>query len=258
MAELPDLTVFAGILNRRFKGKTLKELEVIVAKKINVPEKELKQALRGKKLLNVTREGKTLQLHFSGEQVLGIHLMLRGELVLLDKENTNPKYQILGFHFTGDEGFALVDLQKQATPTLNPVISKVPDALDMDFDYFSSLLAKKRTTIKTLLMDQHLIKGIGNSYGDEILWAARISPFSIANAIPEAEVKTLYKSLAGVLKKAIKAIEKENGDELRGELRDFMQVHGAGLKKSPTGATIKSENIGGRKSYYTEEQHLYI
>ncbi|TCC88074.1 formamidopyrimidine-DNA glycosylase [Pedobacter frigiditerrae] len=258
MAELPDLTVFAGILNRRFKGKTLKELDVVVANKINASEKELKKALEGKKLLSVSREGKTLQMHFSDDQVLGLHLMLRGELVLLDQENTNPKYQILGFHFTGGEGFALVDLQKQATPTLNPAISKVPDALVMDLDYFSSLLAKKRTTIKTLLMDQHWIRGIGNSYGDEILWDASISPFSIANAIPEAAVKTLYKSLTVVLKKAIKAIEKENGDELKGELRDFMQVHGAGLKKSPTGAAIKSETIGGRKSYYTEEQHLYI
>ncbi|RZK55159.1 MAG: formamidopyrimidine-DNA glycosylase [Pedobacter sp.] len=257
MAELPDLTVFAGILNRRFKGKTLKELDVPIDKKVNVTKKEIKTALEGKKLLSVTREGKTLQLHFSGDQVLGLHLMLRGELVLLDKENINPKYQILGFHFTGGEGFALVDLQRQATPTLNPAVSKVPDALAMDYEYFSSLLAKKRTTIKTLLMDQHFIRGIGNSYGDEILWAARISPFSIANAMPPAAVKKLYQSLGKVLNEAIEAIAKENGDELRGELKDFMQVHGAQLKKSPTGAPIKSEKIGGRKSYYTEEQELY-
>jgi formamidopyrimidine-DNA glycosylase len=258
MAELPDLTVFAGILNRRLKGKTLKELDVAVGKKINATEKEIKKALEGKKLLAVTREGKTLQLHFSGEQVLGLHLMLRGELVLLEKD-LHPKYEILGFHFTGGEGFALVDLQKQATPTLNPIESKVPDALgdDMDYTYFSSLLAKKRTTIKTLLMDQHLIRGIGNSYADEILWDAKVSPFSIANAIPEKAVKKLYKSLGSVLQEAIKAIDKENGDDLRGELRDFMQVHGAKLKKSPTGAVIKSDKIGGRTSYYTEEQELY-
>jgi formamidopyrimidine-DNA glycosylase len=259
MAELPDLTVFAGILSRRFVGKKLKEVEVKVAKKLNVTIKELKEAIEGKKLISVTREGKTLQLHFSENQVLGLHLMLRGELVLIDKEKPDPKFEIVVFHFE-DTGFAVVDMQKMATPTLNPPVSSVPDALDeeMDIDYFTSLLAKKRTVIKTVLMDQHLIRGIGNSYTDEILWHAKISPFSIAKAIPEKEVKQLYKSLQLVLKKAIGDIEKENGDELHGELRDFMKVHGAKLQKSPTGAAIKSEKIGGRLSYYTDEQQLFL
>lgn len=258
MAELPDLTVFAGILNRRFKGKTLEGLDVKVEKKINVTGKALAEALEGRELLEVTREGKTLQLHFAGEQILGLHLMLRGELILIDSENTELRFEILKFHFKGGSGFAVVDMQKMATPTLNPEKSSVPDALAMDLDYFTDLLAKKRTLIKTVLMDQHLIRGIGNSYTDEILWHAKVSPFSVAKAIPEKAVKQLYKSLVSVLKTATVEIAKENGDELRGELRDFMKVHGAKLKKSPTGAAIKSEKIGGRTSYYTEEQELYV
>ena len=106
-------------------------------------------------------------------------------------------------------------------------------------------------------MDQHLIRGIGNSYADEILWHAKVSPFSIAKAIPEKVVKVLFKSLGHVLNTAIKEIREENGDELRGELRDFMKVHGAKLEKSPTGAEIKSDKIGGRTSYFTDEQELY-
>ena len=257
MAELPDLTVFAGILTKRFAGKKLKEVEVKEDGKLNVSAKELKAALEGKQLKSVTREGKTLQLHFD-DQVLGVHLMLRGELILIDEDNPQPRFGILYFHFA-TSGFAVVDLQKIATPTLNPPVSSVPDALaaEMDLTYFSNLLAKKRTTIKTLLMDQHMIRGIGNSYADEILWHAKISPFSIAKAIPEKEVNQLYKSLRSVLQKAIHDIEKENGDELRGELRDFMKVHGAKIEKSPTGAKIKAEKIGGRMSYYTEEQELY-
>lgn len=258
MAELPDLTVFAAILNRRFKGKTLEKLEVKVARKINVTAKALADALEGKELLNVTREGKTLQLHFSNDQVLGFHLMLRGELVLIDEENSEPKFAILGFHFKGGSGFALVDMQKMATPTLHPEKSTAPDALDMEFSYFSDLLGKKRSLVKTVLMDQHLIRGIGNSYADEILWHARVSPFSVAKSIPAKVVKRLYGSLFAVLNTAIDEITKENGDELRGELRDIMRIHGAKLQKSPTGAEIKSEKIGGRTSYYTEEQELYI
>ncbi|RZL48385.1 MAG: formamidopyrimidine-DNA glycosylase [Pedobacter sp.] len=259
MAELPDLTVLAAILTRRFAGKILKEVEVKIANKLNVPAKELKLAIEGKKLKSVTREGKTIQLHFADDQVLAIHLMLRGELVLINKENEAPRFGILYFHFA-KEGFAVTDMQQLATPTLNPAISTVPDALskEMDLEYFSALLAKKRTAIKTLLMDQHLIRGIGNSYSDEILWHAKISPFAISKAIPAVAVKKLYQSLHAVLEKAIADIEKENGDELTGELRDFMKVHGAKIIKSPTGAPIKSEKIGGRLSYYTKEQELYI
>lgn len=82
MAELPDLTVFAKTLSRRFRGKTLKSIDIKVAKKLNVTASELQNALDQKKLEKVERIGKTLQLHFQGGQILGLHLMLRGELLL--------------------------------------------------------------------------------------------------------------------------------------------------------------------------------
>ena len=90
-----------------------------MSKKLNVSTTELKSALEGRELMKVTREGKTLQLHFAGDRVLGLHLMLRGELVSLNTGET-PRFQILAFHFKGGESFALIDLQKQATPTLQP------------------------------------------------------------------------------------------------------------------------------------------
>ncbi|MFD0941055.1 Fpg/Nei family DNA glycosylase [Pedobacter boryungensis] len=257
MAELPDLTVFAQILSRRFKGKTLKEIEVKVAKKFKPSSSEVKSALEGKKLSTVSREGKTLQFHFAGEHVLGLHLMLRGELKALEKNATLPKHTVFAFHFSGGEGFAVVDILKQATPTLNPETQKSPDALEMGASYFTDLLAKKKKMVKEVLMDQKLMRGIGNSYADEILWDAGISPFSIANTIPDKEVKTLFRSLKGVLEKAISDIAAENEDELVGELRDFMKVHGSKIEKSPTGGKVKSEKIGGRTAYYTDEQKLY-
>jgi len=212
--------------------------------------------LEGRELLDVCRSGKTLQLIFSGSQVLGLHLMLRGELISIDQDEP-PRFQIIGFHFEGGDAFALIDLQKQATPTLNPEPVAIPDALEMEEDYFFDLLAKKRTSIKTLLMDQHLIRGIGNSYSDEILYHAGISPFSVAKAIPDKAAKKLYKSIESVLSEAISKIADANGDELKGELRDFMSVHGAELKKTSKGEEILSEKIGGRKAYYTKSQELF-
>jgi formamidopyrimidine-DNA glycosylase len=256
MAELPDLTVFAGILTRKFEGKTLHEIEITEARKLNVSRENLRSALEGRNLTRVSREGKTLQLQFSGDQVLGLHLMLRGELVEL-KNNEKPRFQILAFHFTDGTGFAVVDLQKQATPTLQPKPVEIPDALNMDQSYFTALLAKKRTNIKTLLMDQKSLRGIGNSYADEILYHAGVSPFSIANALPAKQVAKILESLNTVLHQAIQDIAEANGDALTGELKDFMSVHRPGLKKTAKGEMIKTAKIGGRKTYYTDAQQLF-
>lgn len=256
MAELPDLEVFAQILSRRFKGKTLKELDVAVSKKLNVSPAELTRAIKGKKLLAVERNGKTLQMHF-GEDVLGMHLMLRGELIALEEHAELPKYMIIGFHFSGGEGFAVVDMLRAARTTLNPQPAKAPDALEMELEYFTGILSKTKKMVKEVLMDQARMRGIGNSYADEILWDARISPFSVSSAIPGPKVKKLFESVSSVLKQAIDFIAGENGNQLKGELRDAMKVHGAGIQKSPTGAVIRSEKIGGRTAYYTDEQQRY-
>jgi formamidopyrimidine-DNA glycosylase len=216
----------------------------------------LKAALEHQTLEQVSRAGKTLQLHFSGGQVLGIHLMLRGELVSLANDGP-PRFQILAFHFKGGKGFAVIDLQKQATPTLNPQPVTAPDALELDEAWFKVLLAKKRTVIKTLLMDQKVMRGIGNSYADEILYDAGISPFSVAQAIPPVAVKRLFKSIDMVLHTAIQEIADANGDELTGELKDLMRVHSAKLKKTAKGEAIQSGKIGGRTTYYTDAQELF-
>jgi formamidopyrimidine-DNA glycosylase len=200
MAELPDLSVFAATLSRKFTGKTLSYVEVKYPKKLNVSASELQSALEGKKLDKVERYGKTLRFHF-GDQVLGLHLMLRGDLFDVAKGEDYEKSSILRFMFSGDKGFEVRDFQKQATPTLNPPDAKSPDALEIDLDSFSELLSKKNGKVKEVLMDQKQIRGIGNAYSDDILWHARISPFSVASAIPEKQVQQLFKSMREVLEK---------------------------------------------------------
>lgn len=256
MAELPDLEVYAQILSRRFKGKILKELEIKVSKKLNVSPAELTGAIVGKKLSSVSRYGKTLHFHF-GEQVLQVHLMLRGELVSVGKDTELPKYVIIAFGFSAGEGFAVRDMLRAATLTLNPAPSRAPDALDMELEHFAKVLSKSKKTVKEVMMDQTRMRGIGNSYADEILWEAGISPFSVASAIPLQKVEKLFESISAVLEQAIGFIAGENGDQLKGELRDAMKVHGAGIEKSPSGAEVRSEKIRGRTAYYTDEQQLY-
>lgn len=258
MPELPDLEVFAVNLEKHFKNKTLESLKVSVPKKLNASEAELQEALVGHQLQHVLREGKTLQLHFGGGNVLGLHLMLHGELQLIKNED-DVRFKIIELTFKGDHGFALTDFQKQATPTLNPELVSVPDALAEEFSitYFKQVLAKKSVRIKQVLMDQKIVRGIGNTYADEILWHARISPFSVSKAIPEKKVEALYRAIEDILRKEITNLSEAIPESFNTEVKDFLVIHHPKLEKSPTGHPILTEKAGGRTTYYTAEQEFF-
>ena len=250
MPELPDLAVMAKNLTKKLEGKTVKTLELHVAKKTVATEEELFGALIAHKVTSVTREGKELRIAI-GDNMLGLHLMLHGELKLI--EGDAPKFPIFHLNF-GKESLYLTDFQNQARPILNPEPSNVPDALGITKKEFSELLTKKKSDIKTVLLDQKSIRGIGNAYADEILYDSGISPHSVANKVPADK---LFKSMVNVLNDAIKNISKADPDRLTGENRDFMKVHLPKTEKTERGETIIVDKKGSRKSYYVESQKEY-
>jgi formamidopyrimidine-DNA glycosylase len=258
MPELPDLQVFSKNLTRIFVGKTLKKISIPNAKKLNVSVSKMKSSLENQKLVEIKREGKELHFEFKDGDVLGLHLMLRGKLHQFEEKNLE-KYTIIELLFTDNSGLALSDFQGQATPTLNPDAREAPDALSKKFSlaFLKARLAKSKAMVKSVLLDQHIIREIGNAYADEIFWDARISPFSISNKIPDAEIKALLKSIKSVLQKAEKSIIKSNPDIISGEIRDFMLIHNSKKEKSPTGAAIQVKSVSSRKTYYTDEQKLF-
>ena len=176
MPELPDLQVFGKNLTRIFVGKTLKKISVPNAKKLNVSVAKLKSKLENQMLVGIKREGKELHFEFKDGHVLGLHLMLRGKLHQFEEKNTQ-KYTIIELLFTDNSGLALTDFQGQATPTLNPKPRDAPDALSkkVNLAFLKAQLTKSKAVVKNVLLDQHIIRGIGNAYADEILWDARIS-----------------------------------------------------------------------------------
>lgn len=256
MPELPDLQAFSQNLTKKLKGKTLDKVTVHQDKKLNVDSKALKDTLEGQELTEVKRVGKELHFEFKNKHTLGLHLMLHGQLHLFEKKNDN-KYSIIDLLFDDGTGLALTDFQQAATPTLDPKETCVPDALEVGLDYLKEKLGATRTAVKTVLLDQHIVRGIGNAYADEILWYARLSPFSASNKIPEDKIKTLLNSIRSVLKNAEKEILKRQPDIISGEVRDFMEVHHAKKKQTSTGAAIHQKPVGSRKTYYTEEQELF-
>lgn len=227
-------------------------------KKLNVSAAQLKDKLAGQTLKEIKRVGKELHLDFKDGDVLALHLMLHGQL-FLDKERTEHKHAIIQLVFDNGECLTMADYQGAATPTLNPPAKEAPDALakEVDYSFWKEKLAKTRSVIKNVLLDQNVVRGIGNAYADEILWEAGISPFSPGNKIPEAAVKKLAKAIRDVLEDAEKQIIKSNPDIISGEVRDFLKIHNARKTHSPTGAAIYHKVANSRKTYYTDEQELY-
>jgi len=255
MPELPDLAVMASHLDKKLAHHKLNAIKLHVDKKSNATQSELTTAFAGHQLKSVYREGKELRFEFAGGNMLGIHLMLHGE-IRLKKKDEEIKFPILELAFTNDTLF-LTDWQKQATPTLNPAQSKVPDALDIDAEWLKGILAKKKTDVKTVLLDQKIVRGIGNSYSDEILYDAGISPLSAANAIPARQVEALAKSIHKVLTEEIKNLTNASDDLIIGENRDFLKIHLPKTKTTKKGEDILIHQKGSRKTYYVESQRLY-
>jgi formamidopyrimidine-DNA glycosylase len=143
-----------------------------------------------------------------------------------------------------------------ANVKLDPVDKEGIDALDLDYKTLKEILNRK-AAVKNVLLDQDTIRGIGNSYSDEILWQTRISPFSKSNAIPDEKVKELATTIKKVLKEATEKIYKNHPGKINSEVKDYLQIHTKKKTESPTGKPILTAERGMLLTYYTDEQVMY-
>ncbi|MEO6917091.1 MAG: DNA-formamidopyrimidine glycosylase family protein [Chitinophagaceae bacterium] len=258
MPELPDLQVFSKNLTKELAGKTVKKVKLLVKQKSNASQAQMTKALAGQTIAKVIREGKELHVNFKDGTVLGLHLMLHGQLYIDDGTETH-KYVIISLELEDGRTFGMTDFQRQATPKLNPPHNDVEDALSKKINsaFLKEAFAHTNASVKSWLMDQHVIRGIGNAYADEILWNAKLSPFSLCKNIPAKYVTKLAASIKKVLNHGERQILKERPGTISGELRDFLVIHNSKKTESPTGKKILVKVIGGRKTYFTEEQEKF-
>lgn len=256
MPEIPDLNIFTRNLAKRLVGQTLAEMHILIPRRLKLPETAFKEALEGQELTTIKRVGKQLYFSFKNGHILGLQLMLYGAMHWYEGKNEN-KFTIAELMFSDGTGLAVTDWQKAVILTLNPVISKVPDAMDLPAGYLDTALKKFSKPIKTVLQEGKVVQGIGNAYVDEILYAAKISPFSIANKIPKKNMDVLVKAIPQVLAEAEAHIFKNFPDTITEKERDFLKVHLPKHKLTPAGEVILKAEIASRKTYYTAEQELF-
>jgi formamidopyrimidine-DNA glycosylase len=262
MPELPDLHVFARNLNTRLAGRTVRTVRLWRARRRNFTNKAIADALENRTLLAVHREGKEAHFTFDNGRRLSMHLMLSGRFDVVP-DPAAVEFARLGIEFDADasEWLVVSDPDGWATFRLDPKPSAAPDALAPEFtaDYLrATLCANPGLAVKSFLCDQRLVRGIGNAYADEILWAARIAPQSLCDRLPEEKAVELHAAIRSVLADAIAQIDRLAPDAINGELRDFFKIHHPDRTHSPTGRPIRCEIVGLKKTYFSDEQVTFL
>jgi formamidopyrimidine-DNA glycosylase len=212
MPELPEVETYARDLAGKLPGRVFSGARADWPRQLprNSPE-ELGGRLAGQVVLSVGRRGKYLRFDLSGD-VLLVHLKMSGRLQLLPAAAPpNPHAHVVFSLDGGDElrfhdprKFGRVYLLADPAPVLGP-LGPEPLAPGLDPAWFTSELARRRTRLKPLLLDQTFLAGLGNIYVDESLWAAGLHPLRPACTLAEDEARRLFAAIRDVLARAVAA-----------------------------------------------------
>jgi len=261
MPELPDLHVYSENLEKLILNKTIVSVTVYDIRKIATPSL-FSEKLQNASIRSIVREGKELHFMLTNGNSFGVHLMLSGKFFVAAQDDVGKiNSKIAALFFEDKQAFIINDYQGLCKVTLNPRVSKVPDALSPTFTFeYLKGIAKKNPwkNVKAVLIDQHIVRGIGNAYVDEILWKADISPQSVLGKIPEEKLKELYEAIPLVLNDAIHNIRKIKPDLINGEERSFLQVHNPNKTLTDNGDRIIVKTVASKKTYFTDKQKLFF
>lgn len=224
-------------------------------------------ALVGRRVTGAARHGKHLDLDCDGLHLV-VHLSRAGWLRWSDSLSATPPKPGKGplamrVHCgtpPGAPGFDLTEAGTQKRlavwvvrdPAEVPGIAKLgPDALELDEAGLAELLVGRRERLKTLLVNQSWLAGVGNAYSDEILHVAQLSPFAAAGKLTPEQVQRLYSAMTEVLRSAVERSVGQDAARLKGEKRSGLRVHArTGLPCPVCGDTVREVSYAERSFQY--------
>lgn len=301
MPELPEVQTTVNGLNAEVKGKKITDVWTdyrsnfhIGKNNIKNPEyfTEFKKDVVGTTITRAARQGKNILIHLSNGKTMLVHMKMTGHFLygkyLFDGTAWRPaeegplhdpfnRFVHLVFTLSNAKHLAFSDLRKfgkvfifdtENEATIEDLMHLGPDPLIDNFTYAvmkKQLMLRPNGKIKQVLMDQHVISGIGNIYSDEMLWASDIHPLSIVANIPEAALKKLYRAMRTVLSKGIDFGGDSDSDyrNIHGEAGAFQHRHNAYRRTGKPcprkdGGIIRRLVVGGRSGHFCDQhQTLY-
>lgn len=266
MPELPEVETVKEALKKRILNKVIKDVDIYWNKIVEYPElKEFSNLLKGQTIIDIKRRGKWLLFELNDFYLLS-NLRMEGKYFLKNNTDKIEKHEHVVIRFIDNTELRYHDtrkfgkmylLNKEELNMKGPLINLGLEPFDpnLNVSYLKDKLKNKTIPIKSSLLDQSIIAGIGNIYADEILFRSNINPSRNSNKLTEQELKKIIDSTKEILSKAIekggttirtyKALDKE------GTYQNELYVHTRENKKCLIcESLIKKTRVGGRGTYY--------
>ena len=263
MPELPEVEALAAFLRESAVGRVITRVDLAAVQAIKTFDPPL-SALGGLEVTGAGRHGKFLDLDVSGLHLV-VHLARAGWLhwrANLPPAPPKPGKGPLAMrvHLEEGEGFDLTEAGTRKSlavylvrsPSEVPGVARLgPDALEVDRETFATLMAGHSGQLKGALTSQSLIAGIGNAYSDEILHAARLSPFKMADKLKDDELVRLHDAMRATLTDALDRQVGQKAATLKGEKRSGLMVHArTGLPCPVCGDTVREVSFADTSLQY--------
>ncbi len=237
MPELPEVQIQVDLL-RRLRGRTITRIDV------RDPKIHLPRRIIGRKILDVTRQGKFIVFRLTGDVHLLAHLRMTGWFEIRPQARYRVALFTDGDAVYFDDRRRLGELRAVSDRELRSVLGRLgPEPLGRDFDL--RCVTKSSRPIKVALLDQHLIAGLGNIYASESLWRARINPRRRANRLRADELRRLQRAIVATLRSAIAM-----GDRIFDEPQPFAVYDRARQPCRHCGTRIRRIVQAQRSTYY--------
>ena len=269
MPEKPEVITVARSLENRLIGKRITDCFVYWDNIIAYPTRDdFKRKIINQKINNIKTRGKFIVVELDRDSLL-VHLRMEGKFFFRKKGDSLNKHEHVELILNDDESFRFHDIRKFGKMYLFPKeevnLVKPLSQIGLEFDddnltkeYLFNKIRNKKLPIKTVLLDQSIIAGIGNIYDDEILFMSKIHPLRKSCNITEEECSEIISNTRVVLKKAIKlggtTIKSFTSSEgVHGLFQNELLVHGKKDDVCPNcGSCITKIKVGGRGTYYCE------
>ncbi len=268
MPEMPEVETICRSLRPHVERKTIKDIEIRLPRLVKWPSPEdFRAILMGRRIDALERRAKYMLFHVTDDWILVIHLRMTGRLFYRSEGTPADLSARIIFHFGGGDSLEYLDtrtlgtlylLRKNELDRIYGLSSLGPEPLSLEFtvDYFATGLSKRKGKIKTALLDQSFIGGLGNIYVDESLARAGIHPERKANALNESEIAKLHEAINAVIEKGIceggtTFRDYRDGEGNRGSFQEELCVYGRkGLPCPVCGTEIVRTEVGGRGTHY--------
>ena len=266
MPELPEVETVRRGLEKLILGKKISSVEIRYPKMIKTDLDEFQKEVPGQVVESMGRRGKYL-LFYLTDKVLISHLRMEGKYFYYPDHVPERKHAHIFFQFEDGGTLVYEDVRKFGTMELLPpdlldayFISKKlgpePSEQDFNLQVFKNALAKSKKPIKSHLLDQTLVAGLGNIYVDEVLWRAQVHPARPSQTLTAEEATAIHDQTIAVLGQAVE----KGGSTIRtytnafgedGTMQDFHQVYDkTGQECVRCGTIIEKIQLGGRGTHF--------